>query len=149
MRAHGRLGIDCLYGLARAQELKGLNIGSRPAKRGSKGGIETLRAIPWMFAWTQVRLHLPVWMGVGSALKAEVSAGNLALLQEMYAKWPFFQSTMELIEAVMAKVDVDIVRLYQKELVTPDLVPIGMCTCLSYPDLRRRVHACLVLVYDA
>ena len=62
VRAHGCLCIDCLYGLARAQELKGLNIGSRPAKRGSKGGIETLRAIPWMFAWTQVRLHLPVWM---------------------------------------------------------------------------------------
>lgn len=107
------------------QELKGLNIGSRPAKRGTKGGIETLRAIPWMFSWTQTRLHLPVWFGVGSALKAEVAAGNLENLKEMYAKWPFFQSTMELIEAVMAKVDIDIVKLYQKELVTPDLLPIG------------------------
>ena len=54
-----------------------------------------------------------------------VLLGNLDTLKEMYAKWPFFQSTMELIEAVMAKVDIDIVKLYQKELVTPDLVPIG------------------------
>ena len=60
--------------------------------------------IPWMFAWTQARVHLPVWFGVGFSLKAEIDAGNLPKLKEMYAKWPFFQSTMELIEAVMAKV---------------------------------------------
>ena len=53
------------------------------------------------------------------ALQTEVDAGNLETLKEMYAKWPFFQSTVELIETVMAKVDVDIVKLYQKELVTP------------------------------
>ena len=57
-----------------------------------------------MFAWTQARVHLPVWFGVGFSLKAEIDAGNLPKLKEMYAKWPFFQSTMELIEAVMAKV---------------------------------------------
>ena len=55
------------------------------------------------------------------ALQTEVDAGNLETLKEMYAKWPFFQSTVELIETVMAKVDVDIVKLYQKELVTPVL----------------------------
>jgi len=117
--------VDYFRSITPEQELKGLNIGSRPAKRGAAGGIDTLRAIPWMFAWTQVRLHLPVWFGVGSALKAEVQAGNLDKLKEMYAKWPFFQSTMELIESVMAKVDIDIVKLYQKELVTPDLLHIG------------------------
>ena len=117
--------VEYLRSITPEQELKGLNIGSRPAKRGAKGGIDTLRAIPWMFAWTQTRLHLPVWFGVGSALQAEVEAGNLEMLRTMYSKWPFFQSTLELIEAVMAKVDVDIVKLYQKELVTPDLMPIG------------------------
>jgi phosphoenolpyruvate carboxylase len=117
--------VDYFRSITPEQELKGLNIGSRPAKRGAKGGIETLRAIPWMFAWTQARVHLPVWFGVGFSLKAEIDAGNLPKLKEMYAKWPFFQSTMELIEAVMAKVDIEIVTLYQKELVTPDLLPVG------------------------
>ena len=100
--------VDYFRSITPEQELKGLNIGSRPAKRGAAGGIDTLRAIPWMFAWTQVRLHLPVWFGVGSALKAEVQAGNLDKLKEMYAKWPFFQSTMELIESVMAKVSLSL-----------------------------------------
>jgi len=129
--------VDYFRSITPEQELKGLNIGSRPAKRGAKGGIETLRAIPWMFSWTQTRLHLPVWFGVGSALKAEVEAGNLEKLKEMYAKWPFFQSTMELIEAVMAKVDIDIVKLYQKELVTPDLVPIGD---MVFAELTSTIH---------
>ena len=53
-------------------ELRGLNIGSRPAKRGTAGGIETLRAIPWTFAWTQTRLHLSAWLGVGKGLTPEV-----------------------------------------------------------------------------
>ncbi len=55
----------------------------RPSKR-KQGGIDTLRAIPWMFAWTQTRLQLPVWMGVGTALKKEIDAGNLPQLREMY-----------------------------------------------------------------
>ena len=49
------------------QELSGLNVGSRPAKRNPRGGVESLRAIPWVFAWTQIRLNLPAWLGVGEA----------------------------------------------------------------------------------
>ena len=101
-------------------ELKGLNIGSRPSKR-KQGGIETLRAIPWMFAWTQTRLQLPVWVGVGQALKAEIDAGNLETLQEMYKEWPFFRSTVELLEMVLAKTSKRIAAYYEKLLVPEDL----------------------------
>mmetsp|Transcript_32228 Transcript_32228/g.79090 ORF Transcript_32228/g.79090 Transcript_32228/m.79090 type:complete len:1003 (+) Transcript_32228:38-3046(+) len=105
-------------------ELKLLNIGSRPSKR-KAGGIETLRAIPWVFSWTQTRLHLPVWSGVGSALQAEIDAGNIELLRSMYKSWPFFQSTIELVESVLAKVDINIAKLYEQMLVKPELLPIG------------------------
>ncbi|EKX31868.1 hypothetical protein GUITHDRAFT_121941 [Guillardia theta CCMP2712] len=116
--------VDYFRAITPEQELKTLNFGSRPSKR-AKGGIETLRAIPWMFAWTQMRLHMPVWFGVGSAFKSEIDAGNLDTLREMYAKWPFFQSTVELVEAVLSKVDVEITRLYEKMLVPADVLYIG------------------------
>jgi phosphoenolpyruvate carboxylase len=58
-------------------ELGGLNIGSRPAKRQKDGGIETLRAIPWIFAWTQTRMHLPVWLGIGEALLDAFEKGKV------------------------------------------------------------------------
>jgi phosphoenolpyruvate carboxylase len=63
-----------------------------------QGGIESLRAIPWMFAWTQTRLQLPVWLGVGAALKLQISNGKLEQLQQMYTNWPFFRSTIELVQ---------------------------------------------------
>eukprot|EP00293_Proteomonas_sulcata_P019285 CAMPEP_0184315636 /NCGR_PEP_ID=MMETSP1049-20130417/84183_1 /TAXON_ID=77928 /ORGANISM="Proteomonas sulcata, Strain CCMP704" /LENGTH=365 /DNA_ID=CAMNT_0026634251 /DNA_START=36 /DNA_END=1133 /DNA_ORIENTATION=- len=116
--------VDYFRAATPEQELKLLNFGSRPSKR-KAGGIETLRAIPWMFAWTQCRMHLPVWFGVGSALQQEIDNGNLELLKQMYAKWPFFQSTMELVESVLAKVDIAIAKMYEKNLVPVDLLPIG------------------------
>jgi phosphoenolpyruvate carboxylase len=64
-------------------ELGRMNIGSRPAKRNPKGGIESLRAIPWSFAWTQTRTHLPAWLGVGDGLQS-TDAEELGTLREMY-----------------------------------------------------------------
>lgn len=99
------------------QELGLLNIGSRPQKR-KEGGVETLRAIPWVFAWTQTRLHLPVWLGLGTALRAGMeSQKELELLKEMYAKWPFFRSFFDLIEMVLAKADPHISSRYDEALV--------------------------------
>jgi phosphoenolpyruvate carboxylase len=71
-----------------------MNIGSRPAKRRPGGGITTLRAIPWIFSWTQTRFHLPVWLGVGTAFKYAMDKDikNFQLLKEMYNQWPFFRS---------------------------------------------------------
>lgn len=99
------------------QELGLLNIGSRPQKR-KEGGVETLRAIPWVFAWTQTRLHLPVWLGLGSALQTGMNMpGGKKLLREMYEKWPFFRSFFDLIEMVLAKADPHISSRYDDVLV--------------------------------
>lgn len=93
-----------------------LNIGSRPSKRKSGFEIKDLRAIPWIFAWTQNRLLLPSWLGVGSALKSAVDEGNLETLQEMFKQWPFFRSTLSLVAMVLAKSDMHIFSHYNARL---------------------------------
>jgi phosphoenolpyruvate carboxylase len=116
--------VKYFHGITPAGVLGGMNLGSRPAKR-KPGGVEQLRAIPWVFAWTQNRLHLPVWMGVGTALRAEIDAGNGPLLQRMYTEWGFFRSTIDLISMVLAKADIQISRLYEEMLVEPSLWDFG------------------------
>jgi phosphoenolpyruvate carboxylase len=106
-------------------ELGMLNIGSRPARRKKGGGIESLRAIPWIFAWSQNRLCLPSWLGIGSALGEAFDAGHGDTLKDMYAHWPFFQSTMDLIEMVMAKADPEPSEYYDEVLVDSSLHPLG------------------------
>jgi phosphoenolpyruvate carboxylase len=84
-------------------ELGVLNIGSRPAKRNPKGGVESLRAIPWTFAWAQTRSHLSSWLGVGAALSTTDPAQK-KVLQTMYAEWPWFRETIDLISMIVSKV---------------------------------------------
>ncbi|MEL0166831.1 MAG: phosphoenolpyruvate carboxylase [Pseudomonadaceae bacterium] len=107
------------------QELGRLPLGSRPAKRRSQGGIETLRAIPWIFAWTQTRLMLPAWLGAGQALREALDAGKQAQLREMMVNWPFFLARVEMLEMVLSKADVDIARFYERRLASPELWPLG------------------------
>lgn len=104
-----------------------MNIGSRPSKRKPSGGIESLRAIPWIFAWTQTRFHLPVWLGLGAALKQALEAGpgNFDTLSRMYDLWPFFRVTIDLVEMVFAKGDPRIAELYDNLLVPEELKPLG------------------------
>jgi phosphoenolpyruvate carboxylase len=102
------------------EELQHLRIGSRPAKRkqGSKS-LDDLRAIPWVFGWTQSRHLLPGWLAVGSALEVFLKSNprkHLALLREMYAHWPFFHSTISNIEMTLAKADFQIARQYANRL---------------------------------
>lgn len=85
-------------------ELGSLNIGSRPAKRKPKGGIESLRAIPWTFAWAQTRTHLSAWLGVGSGLHHE-NDEELTNLRSMYKEWPWFRETIDLIAMIVSKTD--------------------------------------------
>jgi phosphoenolpyruvate carboxylase len=102
------------------EELAVLPIGSRPAYRaGSAQGIESLRAIPWVFGWTQSRHALPGWLGVGTALQGwidEHGDAGLAELQDLRARWPFFATLLENIEMVCAKADLDIATHYVRTL---------------------------------
>lgn len=107
------------------QELAKLPLGSRPAKRRADGGVESLRAIPWIFAWTQIRLMLPAWLGSGSALEEAINAGDLSLLHEMYAKWPFFKTYIDMLEMVLAKSDVRLTEYYESRLVSDELKVLG------------------------
>ncbi|QSR34395.1 phosphoenolpyruvate carboxylase [Marinobacterium iners] len=107
------------------QELAKLPLGSRPAKRKVDGGVESLRAIPWIFAWTQIRLMLPAWLGSGAALKQALEEGQEPLLHGMYEQWPFFQSWIDMLEMVLAKSDVNISAYYEKRLASPELGVLG------------------------
>ncbi|KAG5597239.1 hypothetical protein H5410_038471 [Solanum commersonii] len=115
-----------------------MNIGSRPAKRKPSGGIESLRAIPWIFAWTQTRFHLPVWLGFGAAFKhvIEKDIRNLQMLKDMYNGWPFFRVTLDLLEMVFAKGDPGIAALYDKLLVSKDLWPLGERLRSKYEETK-------------
>ncbi|KAF7035836.1 hypothetical protein CFC21_046627 [Triticum aestivum] len=114
-----------------------MNIGSRPSKRKPGGGIESLRAIPWIFAWTQTRFHLPVWLGFGAAFRhAMDKPGGLATLREMYDEWPFFRVTIDLLEMVFAKGDPGIAALYDKLLVPQDLWPFGEQLRANYAETQ-------------
>ncbi|KAM0919659.1 hypothetical protein ACQ4PT_008037 [Festuca glaucescens] len=116
-----------------------MNIGSRPSKRKPGGGIETLRAIPWIFAWTQTRFHLPVWLGFGAAFKHAMQKDirNIQALREMYNEWPFFRVSLDLLEMVFAKGDPGIAALYDELLVADDLKPLGEQLRSNYEETRK------------
>ena len=125
-------------------EIGRLNIGSRPSKRKIAGGLESLRAIPWIFAWTQTRLHLPVWLGMGVAIGNAIERGKLPILEEMYEGFPFFRSLMSLIEMVLAKGDVNIATMYDDALVdkgNADLKNLGKEILSAFEFTKRNVLA--------
>ena len=89
-----------------------LEIGSRPASRRSGGGVENLRAIPWVFSWMQNRHLLPGWYGVGAGLAAAIDAHGADVLREMASDWPFFDNLLADVEMVLAKADMGIAERY-------------------------------------
>ncbi|WP_347453352.1 phosphoenolpyruvate carboxylase [Acinetobacter thermotolerans] len=114
-------------------ELQMLPLGSRPAKRKVSGGIESLRAIPWVFAWTQIRLMLPAWLGTGAALNEVLEQGQRPTLDEMLAQWPYFQTLIDMLEMVLSKADADVALYYESHLTDdPDLKLLG-------EELRQRL----------
>ena len=107
------------------QELGKLPLGSRPAKRRPTGGVESLRAIPWIFAWTQNRLMLPAWLGAGTALQKVVEDGKQSELEAMCRDWPFFSTRLGMLEMVFAKADLWLAEYYDQRLVDKALWPLG------------------------
>jgi phosphoenolpyruvate carboxylase len=107
------------------QELAKLPLGSRPARRKGSGGIESLRAIPWIFAWSQNRLMLPAWLGAGAALRKALDEGSADLLREMSQQWPFFATRLSMLEMVYAKAEPEISAYYDELLVPEALQGIG------------------------
>jgi phosphoenolpyruvate carboxylase len=115
-------------------ELQMLPLGSRPAKRKVSGGIESLRAIPWVFAWTQIRLMLPAWLGTGAAINQVIDQGQKKLLDEMLEQWPYFQTLIDMLEMVLSKADQHIALYYEAHLTDdPNLKVLGA-------ELRQRLH---------
>lgn len=100
--------------VAPIDELSRLNIGSRPASRSTSGRIEDLRAIPWVFGWSQCRISLPGWFGVGSAFETVAASRGDAVevFRAMHERWPFFRAAMSNMGMVLAKSDIEIGRRY-------------------------------------
>jgi phosphoenolpyruvate carboxylase len=106
-------------------ELDAMHIGSRPARRRTDTGLQTLRAIPWQFAWTQTRLLLASWLGVEEMLGDEVTDEDRTVCRQMYREWPFFRSTIDLMEMALAKADAGVAAHYDRHLVAPELHDFG------------------------
>lgn len=126
------------------QELGKLALGSRPARRKASGGIESLRAIPWIFAWMQIRMMVPAWLGADEALAQIIDSSKdtvankqdleqVETLREMYAEWPFFSTYIDMLDMIIGKTDSDIAAYYDKQLVDQALQPIGA-------ELRARLQ---------
>lgn len=107
------------------QELAKLPLGSRPARRAGSGGIESLRAIPWIFAWSQNRLMLPAWLGAGAALQMAIDRGDGETLRAMFRDWPFFAVRISMLEMVFAKSDSGLSQFYDDCLVPQEWRHLG------------------------
>ncbi len=133
--------VDFFHQTTPIAELSQLNLGSRPTTRAKNSrSIDDLRAIPWVFAWTQSRYMLPAWYGFGSAFANQVksSGTNLAAMQEMYKEWPFFKQLISKIETALAVADMNIARFYAENLVSKELKDKYLPRILEEYELARK-----------
>ncbi|MGF1685319.1 phosphoenolpyruvate carboxylase [Photobacterium japonica] len=127
-------------------ELGKLPLGSRPAKRNPNGGVESLRAIPWIFAWSQNRLLLPAWLGAGEAIQYSIDQGHAAQLEEMCREWPFFSTRLGMLEMVFTKTNMGIAQYYDQRLTDKSLWPLGQ---QLRDQLQRDIKAVLTVENSA
>ena len=102
-----------------------LYIGSRPSKRKKSQDIKDLRAIPWVFAWTQIRLVLPAWLGTTEALQLASRGKNKLILKDMLYRWPFFYEMMDMLDMILTKTNQRVIEYYEECLADNDLKKIG------------------------
>jgi phosphoenolpyruvate carboxylase len=123
-------------------ELSSLKIGSRPARRRAGGGVESLRAIPWVFAWTQTRLMLPGWLGVGAGLRAALDGEGRKDLRDAAQRWPYLRTFLDLVAMVLAKAEPRIAAHYEALLTPEALWSLGS-------ELRARLQTAKEAVLEA
>ena len=117
-----------------------LSIGSRPSKRKNVDSIKGLRAIPWVFAWTQIRLMLPAWLGTAEALRYSSIKTFKKTLIDMERNWPYFNSTMDLLDMVLSKVDPEISKVYEENLADKQLKRVGKKLRFQFDAVKKLNH---------
>jgi len=119
------------------QALGKLSIGSRPAKRKNVDNIKSLRAIPWVFAWTQIRLMLPAWLGSAEALRYSYIKKFRKTLYDMEKNWPFFNSMLDMLDMVISKADPDISKIYEEYLADEELKRVGKKLRFQFDVIKK------------
>tara|TARA_B100001173_G_scaffold269552_1_gene246478 strand:- start:1550 stop:3313 length:1764 start_codon:yes stop_codon:yes gene_type:complete len=114
-----------------------LSIGSRPSKRKNVDNIKSLRAIPWVFAWTQIRLMLPAWLGSAEALRYSYIKEFRKTLYEMEKNWPFFNSMLDMLDMVISKADPDISKIYEEYLADENLKRVGKKLRFQFDTIKK------------
>ena len=114
-----------------------LSIGSRPSKRKNVDNIQSLRAIPWVFAWTQIRLMLPAWLGSAEALRYAYIKEFRKILYDMEKNWPFFNSMLDMLDMVISKADPEISKIYEEFLGDKKLKRVGKKLRFQFDTIKR------------
>ena len=130
--------LDYYFKVTPQKILEFLFIGSRPAKRNKSKDIRSLRAIPWVFAWTQIRFLIPAWLGTFDAINDAVKKNKTNLIKDMILKWPFFYSQMDMLDWVLLKTNQRIIKFYEECLGDKNLKKTG-------EDLRNQLTKLIVL----
>ena len=123
-----------------SQILGKLNIASRPSKRKQTKEFKNLRAIPWVFAWTQIRLLLPAWLGTPEALELASRGKNKMVLKDMLYHWPFFYEMMDMLDMILTKTDQRVIEFYEDCLGDKELKKVGH-------NLRKKLSSLIGVSY--